>query len=382
MWPWLLACSSVAPDPATASADNLPKVQLSAAQLDACSQWENEAVDAVVDRRYGQAEDAANRVLADNPRSAKARAVLGMVKLQRAAQEKPIDWFGQRAGEVELELARQLAPASAFVGWMHAAFLAETGHISAAAEAAEDALVRSAAAPASERAALLGTAGTYRYELGEERAALPHLQAYVALRPDDAMAQFRLGASLLSISKTPQGSPVPYSKAQSDAEAAAAAFARCYQLLPQDEDAALSMATAWLRAAEVAGIQKHPGERDALYVKASAHLKELAARFPASPEVHFRLGVLAALQQQPLVAQAAYVAALERDPGHVGSLMNLASQLVKQGNLQVAKETLVSLLALPAAQNELSRDERQRIERWLKELADRAASKEPASAGG
>src|SRR5690606_20292251 len=117
-----------------------------------------------------------------------------------------------------------------------------------------------AGAPASELSALLGTAGTYRYELGEERAARPHLEAYVALRPDDSAAHFRLGASLLSIANTPLGSPPPYAIAQAEAEAAAAAFARCYELAPGDEDAALSVVTAWLRAAELAALQDKPAK--------------------------------------------------------------------------------------------------------------------------
>ena len=57
------------------------------------------------------------------------------------------------------------------------------------AAVAEAALTRTTAAPAEERAPLFGLAGRYRYELGEERAALPLLQAYVGLRPDDAAAR-------------------------------------------------------------------------------------------------------------------------------------------------------------------------------------------------
>lgn len=367
--PFLFGCAGVAPDPSQASIDDLPQVTLSDVERAECEVLEQDAIDAVVRRRYEQAEAVANRILAKNPRSAKARAVLGMVRLQIAARDQPTNWRGARAGEVELELARQLDPESAFVGWMHAVFLAESGHMSAAAAAAEEALVRSAAAPATERAALLGTAGTYRYELGEERAARPHLEAYVALRPDDSAAHFRLGSTLLSIANTPQGSPPPYVTAQGDAENAARAFGRCFELAPGDEDAALAMSAAWVRAAELAELQDKPEERDALRAKAVEHLGMLATKFPADAEVHFRLGVLAAMQAKPKVAQAAYVAALERDEHHIGSLMNLAAMVAADGELDSAKKLFTRLLAAPGAQTELARSERQLIERWLRDAA-------------
>ncbi|HIE72652.1 MAG TPA: hypothetical protein EYP98_22200 [Planctomycetes bacterium] len=120
--PFLVACVGTAPDPSQASIDDLPDVTLSDAERAECEALEQDAIDAVVGRRYEQAEVAANRVLAKNPRSARARAVLGMVRLQIAARIEPTDWFGARAGEVEMELARQLDPNSTFVGWMHAVF--------------------------------------------------------------------------------------------------------------------------------------------------------------------------------------------------------------------------------------------------------------------
>ena len=367
--PVLLGCAGVAPDPSQASIDDLPAVTLSEQDRARCEALEQDAVDAVVRRSYAEAEEVADRVLAINPRSTKARAVLGMVRLQIAARDRPSDWFAVRAGEVEMELARQLDPESAFVGWMHAVFLADSGHMSAAAAAAEEALIRSASAPVAERAALLGTAATYRYELGEERAARPHLEAYVALRPDDAAAQFRLGSSLLSIAKTPQGSPPPYVTSQRDAEEAAKAFGRCYELMSGDQDAALAMSAAWVRAAELAELQGKPEERDALLAKAVEHLGALAPKFPANAEVHFRLGVLAELQARPKAAQAAYVVALELDKHHIGSLMNLAALVVADGEIDRAKQLFARLLAAPRASVELSRRERQRIERWLLEAS-------------
>ncbi|MGK0299592.1 MAG: tetratricopeptide (TPR) repeat protein [Planctomycetota bacterium] len=379
--PCLVACSAVSPDPSKATIDDLPVVALDDGQVAVCTGLEGSAVDAVVRRRYEEAEAFASRALAINPRSARARAVLAMVKLQMASRQRPSDWFAVRAAEVEMELAQQLSPKSAFVGWMHAVFLAESGHMSAAAAAAEAALVRSADAPISERAALLGTAGTYRYELGEERAARPHLEAYISLRPDDSAAHFRLGSCLLSIAKTPQGSPPPYSVAQAEAEAAAVAFSRCFQLAPGDEDAALAVATAWIRAAELADLQSKQAkqvERDALYDQAVTYLKELAVQFPANAEVYFRIGVLASMQKQPEAAHVAYLAALDRDRNHLGSLLNLASLMIADGEVEPAKSLLLRVIAAEGISDGLTGKERERIVRWLRESG--AAATKPAAA--
>ena len=68
-------------------------------------------------------------------------------------------------------------------------------------------------------------------------------------------------------------------------------------------------------------------------------------------------------------AQAAYVVALELDKHHIGSLMNLAALVVADGEIDRAKQLFARLLAAPRASVELSRRERQRIERWLLEVS-------------
>ncbi|MFT4513456.1 MAG: hypothetical protein ACI91B_002158, partial [Planctomycetota bacterium] len=106
--PCLVACSAVSPDPSKATIDDLPVVALDDGQVAVCTGLEGSAVDAVVRRRYEEAEAFASRALAINPRSARARAVLAMVKLQMASRQRPSDWFAVRAAEVEMELAQQL----------------------------------------------------------------------------------------------------------------------------------------------------------------------------------------------------------------------------------------------------------------------------------
>lgn len=362
----VVACAGVSPRPEAARADRLPERTLSADERVRCDEAVGRAIEAVVRRNYTDAEAAARDAIDLDPRSARARAVLGMVLLQRSGQQDPPELRGMRAGEVEIELAYQLAPGDAFVGWMRAVFLAETGHMSAAADAAEAALDRATAAPPGERAALLGIAGTYRYELGEERAALPHLQQYLALRPDDATAYFRLGASLLRIASLPQGvPPTSYQVAERQAQAAARAFARCHELAPGDEDAALAVAAASWRAGELAAERGDDAAVQAHRQAVVAQLRAVAAAFPGSAEPHFRLGVVAADDGQIEAARAAYVAALERDPVHPGSVMNLAALEVEAGEPAVAAQRLSALLSADAQSQLLSRDERRRIADWL-----------------
>jgi tetratricopeptide (TPR) repeat protein len=369
----LAGCAGVSIDPGTADAALVRARPLSPSEQRLADDFVEAAMLAVDRRDFAAAETAARRALALDPRSARALAVSGIAQLAAASRTSPPDLFATNAGEHAMRLAAQIAPDDPFVGWLHAVFLAEIGHLSAAAEVAEQALARAAAAPAAERTALLLTAGTYRYELGEERAALPHLQAYLALRPDDATNSFRLGSCLLRIAAVPQGIP-PSSLlvAQRQAEAAAAAFRRCAALAPGDEDAALAAATAHLRAAELAdelarefGAERRSQDdagqarnhRDA----ARQLLQAAAVAFPASAEPWFRLGVIAEAGHEAADARSAYQQALQRDAGHVPSLLNLAALLDRAGDHEAATELWRRALAVDAARPALSAAERRRL---------------------
>lgn len=374
-WSLLLltaGCAGVSPDPDTADASTLAVREIPAEDRGRLAAAVERAMQSVVLRRFDDARTAAEEALAIDPRSARARAILGMVRLQAASLADPPDLIAANEGEFELRLARQLAPDDTFVGWMSAVFLAERGHTSAAAEAAEQALARAAQAPPSERAALLGIAGTYRYELGEERAALPHLQAYVALRPDDATAHFRLGSSLLRIAAVPQGiESTRYQVAQRDAEGAAKAFARCAELSPGDEDAALAVATALWRAAELAKAHAGVAATDALRTAAAAgdqhrqdaeaQLRAVAARFPASAEPWFRLGVMAEARAANDEARAAYAEALRREPRHVPGMLNLAALLDASGDPAAATALLQQVLVVDSTRPSLTAKERKQL---------------------
>ena len=367
----LSACAGLAPDPAAVSAEGLPVVELDQVARTRREAQEQAAVEAVALEQYAKAAAAAQAALAIDPRSARAHAVLGMAALHEASSVDPIEWHGLRQGESSLAIARELAPADAVVGRLHATFLRKCGHLSAAAAAAEDALVRCQGAPDAELAALLGVAGTYRYELGEERAAYPYLQAYTALRPRDATAHYRLGSSLLVIAKSPPAAPASYRRAQADAEQAAAAFRRCAELTPSDEGASLAIASAKLRAAELARLRRDgdSGAREAeaaeLEQQALDHLRLVAERFPGSAEARFRLGATASLLGDLALARSSYQASLERDPAHAGSLMNLAALAADRGEEELTRRLLLRLLAADESRRQLTGDERKRIKAWL-----------------
>jgi tetratricopeptide (TPR) repeat protein len=195
---------------------------------------------------------------------------------------------------------------------------------------------------------------------------LPHLQEYVSLRPDDAIAHFRLGSCLLRIAAVPRAvpaklEPVELLSAQRNAESAAVAFARCAELSPGDEDASLSVATAHWRAAELAK-ERHDEKEHAAHVEAAqARLRATAERFPASPEPWFRLGVIAEAGGADDDARVAYQRALELDREHVPTMLDLAALLDRRGEAQAATTMLRQVIALDEAKPCLTPRERKRV---------------------
>lgn len=360
------ACAGVSPRPDEVAPDALPSPRLAAGDVVRRDALVARCVGAAVTRRFEEAERDARAALAIDPRCARARAVVGMALLEQARGSEPLDLPMVNRGDAETLLAERLAPADPFVGWMRAMFLAGTGHFSAAAAAAEAALVRAAGAPPEERAPLLGVAGTWRYELGEERAALPLLQAYLDIRGDDAAAHFRAGSCLLRIAAVRRGTrdatqSAQIQNAQRDAERAARAFQRCFDLAPGDEDAALAIGAATLRAAELAAERGDLAQRDQRLGEAAVQFASAAARFPQSAEARFRVGFAAEARGAPAEAQAAYEQALELDPGHLGALLDLAALLDGGPDASRVAPLLQRALAADAKRPGLTAAERRRL---------------------
>ncbi|MBZ0150319.1 MAG: tetratricopeptide repeat protein, partial [Planctomycetes bacterium] len=131
-------------------------------------------------------------------------------------------------------------------------------------------------------------------------------------------------------------------------------------LAPGDEDAALAVATALLRAAE---LDKQLGESAASTVRERAvqQLQAVAEQFPVSGEALFRLGVLAEAQQDLDGARARFQDALQRDPAHLGALLDLAALCEAAGQHDEATALLQRVVKDASARERLSDDEWRRL---------------------
>ncbi|MCA8976423.1 MAG: tetratricopeptide repeat protein [Planctomycetes bacterium] len=364
----IAGCAGVSPRPGAQDPESLPVRVLSTAEQERLTVLVEQLVQDAVLRRFAPAESGAVAALAIDPRCARARAVRGIVLLQVAREVEPADLFLANEGEAEVVMAELLAPEDPFVGWMRAQFLADSGHLSAASAAAEAALSRSVGASAAERAPLFGLAGSCRYELGEERAALPLLQAYAEVRSDDSTAIFRIGSCLLRMSMLPTGpDDTRDSIALGHAERAARAFSRCVELAPGDEDAALAGGAATMRAAELASACGREDRSREHLASALEQFEAVADRFPANAEALFRIGVVEEQRGRSTAAIAAYEAALARDEAHLGSLLNLAALLDAELDPESADharavEYMRRALRIGTASGGLSTAERRQLE--------------------
>jgi tetratricopeptide (TPR) repeat protein len=205
---------------------------------------------------------------------------------------------------------------------------------------------------------LLALCGECRFELGEERLARPHLRALVELRPDDAIANFRLGICLLRTAA--DGETV--GKQVARALDAAATFQRASALAPGDVDAALAVGRAYARAAEF-----DAGDgRDQALAQAATAFATAAAKFADSAEACFCQGVALQGRGQVDAAALAFAEALRRDPDHLGALLDLAA--LRAAEPAAAKSLLRRALALgDRGPQRLSDAERARIETFLRD---------------
>lgn len=367
---WLLtplllaaACAGASVEPQRASVDELPPGAESPAERAAALAEADAAVDAYRETRTDDAVRLVAAALDRDPRCGRALAVQALVRWRQAQADATTPPLRDtNAAEAALRQALAAAPDDAFAGLALATFLGDVGHLSAAAEAAEAALARASAPARADRADLLATAAACRYELGEERAALPHLQAAVALQPDDAPLHYRLGCTLLAVAATtPDDAPTTLLVAQRQAEAAARAFGRAFDLLPTDVAAGKAAATAWLRAADLAAARDVARERTAALDAATALARALAGRLPDDPEPWWLFGVAAERGGDPAAAATAFDEALARAPDHAASLLHRATLADAAGDAALAKTLLQRALDADAARPCLDDGERKRV---------------------
>ncbi|MBK8099261.1 MAG: hypothetical protein IPK26_19300 [Planctomycetes bacterium] len=361
---FLAGCTGVSPRPEDLAAVLPPARQVTGDERAAVERNVGEALHALELRRFEVAGEFAAAALRIDPACARGYAVRGMVRRHQASAMVPADPYTLHRADGDTQLAMRLAPADATVMRLRAQFLAASGHLSAAAAALEAWLLAHPDAPLDDSAPLYALAGEWRYELGEERAALPHLRNVVGQR-EDATTWFRIGMCELRVAMAVVD-PAAAANARSVAESAAKAFARCAELAPGDRDAHYAVATALAHAAERAGEQRRTEDRAALWHKAAQRLRDASSRFADDPEPLFRLGVVLEAVRDREAAIAAYEQALQRHGEHLGSLINLATALtagptVDAAVQQRARSLRERALAIDARRGGLGKQERQRL---------------------
>lgn len=355
---WLLwlaalpACTGVSPRPEELAARPLPPPSSDAATAAAVAEATAAARQALQQRRFAEAEELAEAALRRDPGADRARVVLGSAMLGRALRERGRDGelpelaLVHRADGETLTAFRR-SPGDPVVGLLRGRCLADSGHLTAAAAAAEESLGRIAPSADPDYLELLEAAAAWCYELGEEERATPHLRELLHRRPGDVAAHFRLGFCLLRAAATAAG-----------AEEAAREFARAAELLPDDGDLQLAIVAAHARAAELWAEAGDAGRAAAARDAALAACAEAAGRFPALAEPHFRAGVLAERGGDAAAARSAYEEALRREEDHLGALLNLAALHHAAGEAALAR----ALWGRALAQGErLGESERERI---------------------
>src|SRR5262245_61671500 len=342
----LCGCGGVSPSPAAMAARALPAAE-PGVDVEAVRRDEQAARELLAQHQHAEAAALADRILARDPRSARAHGVLGLALLEQALAEDPPDLEVQNRADGETLTAVTLQPADPVAGLLRASFLARLGHLSAAAAAAEDTLARSAPSDDPDRLELVAAAGAWCYELGEEQRALVHLRALAGTRRENP---YLLGASLLRTAADATG-----------ALEAVAAFVRCAELEPGDVAAQRDLVAARVRTAEIARRDGNTDLANQQLELAAQVAAAAAARFAESARVWFQVGAVAELRQDRAGAIAAYERALQQDGDHLGSLLNLASLLATDASTAPRARELWRRALNGPRNDQLSAAERDRL---------------------
>jgi tetratricopeptide (TPR) repeat protein len=340
------------------AASELPDSNLTALDRAKVDANVGRALQALAVGHFESGEECARTALDLEPRNARARAAFGVCLWQRARQGDPPTLILLNRADGETLHALKRAPKDPVVVRLRATFLAESGHPSAAAALAEQVLAGVSPTADPDVLALLAEVAHWRYELGEEAAAEPHLRALVVLQPKDAEAHYLLGRCMQTTAKT-----------AADAGAAAREFALSAALEPKNLDCWLAVAGAWLGAAGFARQAGDEAARTQALQAALASLDAASKEIPAAALQHGRGVVLEALDRLD-EAQKSYEAALQLDSAYIPALLNLAAlhaAAAARDPLQkaAAERLLRQALALDGAGGTLTSDERTRIQQFL-----------------
>ncbi|MCB9870581.1 MAG: hypothetical protein H6837_12045 [Planctomycetes bacterium] len=377
----LVSCSAVGPSPAERAATEPPRREPSADQLQAIARHTQAALAALRGGDPKVARREAEAALLMLPRAGRARAILGRAMLAEALrQDDPPPLPQVEAAEGELRLALRMDPQDLEIRVLFAEFLAATGRVTHAADQLDEVLRTQ-----PEHRAALRAAARMRFELGQERAAVPLLERVLQHLPRDAETHRQLALCRYRLAEATAAGDVDPLPADAAAAArtaflaAAESFRKYADLAPGSVGGYLGEAAAKFAAARLLPAASAPQMR----TECAAVLSILAAGARigvTSPGPHHSAGVVHEHLDQTREAKQAYEQALRRDRDHVPSVLNLAALLQRTGDRLGALDFYRRALKL-----ELSSDERRKVQRLIEaEPAQqpRAGAKVPAPKTG
>ena len=341
----LAACSAPSVDPEEMASQLPPERQLDETTTGTLEDLTRDALRLLNEGHFPEAEAEARRALGLQPRQARPRAVLGTCLMYRAQEDEPPDLRLWRQAEGELLSATRTDPDDPVVAVLYGQFLVQDGHLTAAAQVAETALARN---PGDLPA--LRLAAQTRYELGEERLARPHL-VQLAEVDSDPQIRYRLAWCVLRLADGELEERVPLLLEAADA------FAVYRAMEPGDMEGYLAEGRALVRAAEET---EDSDQRSARSERAVVVYDLAVDRFPDRAAPRFGRAVCLELLGRTEAATEAYEQTLERDPRHVGALLNLAAQYAAAGEREPA-ETLYRR----ALREDLTSEERAQVLEYL-----------------
>jgi tetratricopeptide (TPR) repeat protein len=365
LWCAFSGCAGTSPDPGVLAQRRFVAGDLSAEQRAAQSERVVGAEAFLVTGQTASARALVEDALRQDPADARARALLGNVLLAEARSEDPPDLFRMREGDGETLWALQHQPDDPVVVRLRGRFLAESGHITAAAEVGEAYLDRVAELPDEDHAEVTLAVAAWCYEIGEEQRALPRLRVAVRRRPGDALAWYRLGDCLLRTADSWRM-----------LREAADAFVRSAQADPADEAARLASVTAASRALNQARREGASEEAPQLADFLIQLAEQAVQAFPSSAAAWHARGVVAR-QLGREVAHEDWQQALTIDPGHLASLLDLAALRHEQGVYAEATALWQRALAADALRGGLRPGERARLQELVRDAGQ--VSRQPAS---
>lgn len=317
-------CSSASIDPRAYAADLPAPATLDAAARTQANQVADAAFAAAQAGRFPSARENADAALALDPGLARAVAALGLASMHEAQADTPPDLVAWRRAEGQLRRAQALAPDDAEVALALARFYLADGHGRAALDVLVPLLVTQ---PQHQDA--LRLAGLVAYEAGEERRARGYLARLNGLAPNDAQTLYRLANCEATVAER-----APDDTAKKTAWLhVVELFAHYRALAPDDSQGYLGQAQAQMRVWQLGG----KSEDDAPLQAALALYRTAQDLDAVAPEACYGEGFVREEMGDIDGAEAAYRRALERQPTHVDSLLNLAALLATKGELEGAR---------------------------------------------